>query len=821
MNATDLRLMTNRLLFDFPFLRKSYRTFRDAVVKAHQRKLQAKFLKDCLDNCIFPKTFLPQRLRFVNNNPFPDAAKELLILSIENSKVEVSVCFRKLRHSFKHFENVVQSSNSVSLIEFNIMQDYVYHINRTEIRKLKLHLMNKFETIFRNSPWVKYSNRENVVNKSSVPLTLDQLVVLGYGLSFALPPDHNTLLDFLTDFSKFEYRMSNNASIEDLSTLKGFMLNSIYRELRNGNKIPVRLHKAIQYLKSNRDLIICKADKGGKVVILDNRLYNNKMNDILADQTTYINLNNNPLKKWQAKYNKNLKVILKDLPDLEQKFKSYLPRLPVIYGLPKIHKENMPLRPIVSTYNSVNYKLSSWISQKLTPCLNKISNSHIVNTVDFINKLNNENLNNKTMVSFDVDSLFTSVPVQECIDLLSNELPHLNLDLPVPNNIFIQLIKLCTDDCYFSYGDKFFLQKSGLPMGSPLSPVLSNIFMEFFERNLLSTMLNFSNTIWFRYVDDVFSCLSPSINIDQFLTQLNTLHPCINFKYEIEVNNSLPFLDTLIIKDLNYSKPKFKVYRKPTHSNSYIHSFSHHSNNTKTGTIVNIFLRAYNICSPEFLNDEINYIFEVFKSLAFNETVIHRAHMAARKSFYCSSTRNDENDFSKVLILPPLHDSILLNSVTKNLEFKIVNRSSNTLRHKFSHSSINTTNHSVIYYIPCQSCPSGYIGESSDLNRRVYQHSYDKRNFNTNNAIVKHCIDNNHAININNVIILHKENDVNKRKLIESTLIHNNNNFNIQRTNYNLDILCNSILTNSIPLFNKLSEKIKNHNSHCFITDIT
>ena len=174
-----------------------------------------------------------------------------------------------------------------------------------------------------------------------------------------------------------------------------------------------------------------------------------------------------------------------------------------------------------------------------------------------------------------------------------------------------------------------------------------------------------------------------------------------------------------------------------------------------------------------------------------------------------------------MLILPPLHDNNLLNSVTKNLEFKIVNRSSNTLRHTFSHSSINTINHSVIYYIPCQSCPSGYIGESSDLNRRVYQHSYDKRNFNTNNAIVKHCIDNNHTININNVIILHKENDVNKRKLIESTLIHNNNNFNIQRTNYNLDILCNSILTNSIPLFNKLSEKIKNHNSRSFINDMT
>ena len=84
----------------------------------------------------------------------------------------------------------------------------------------------------------------------------------------------------------------------------------------------------------------------------------------------------------------------------------------------------------------------------------------------------------------------------------------------------------------------------------------------------------------------------------------------------------------------------------------------------------------------------------------------------------------------------------------------IVKKLSNTLRHKFSHNLINSIFHSVIYYIPCQ---SSYIGETTELNRKIYQNNYEKRNCNTNNVKVKHCIENKHAININIIITIHKE----------------------------------------------------------------
>ncbi len=156
---------------------------------------------------------------------------------------------------------------------------------------------------------------------------------------------------------------------------------------------------------------------------------------------------------------------------------------------------------------------------------------------------------NDILVSFDVVSLFTNVPVEEaCIIakerlLLDSTLPQrTNLS---PENIY-DLLKLCLTTTCFQWREKYYEQTYGAPMGSPLSPVMANLFMEEFEKNALATA-TLKPGFWFRYVDDTLSSWCHGLdNLQRFLDHINSLHPSIKFTYEVQKDDkTIPFLDVL------------------------------------------------------------------------------------------------------------------------------------------------------------------------------------------------------------------------------------------------------------------------------------
>ena len=103
---------------------------------------------------------------------------------------------------------------------------------------------------------------------------------------------------------------------------------------------------------------------------------------------------------------------------------------------------------------------------------------------------------------------------------------------------------LCTKNVYFTFNGEKFTQVDGVAMGSPLAPILANIFMVELQRNLIP-ILKDHLSCWRRYVDDTI-CFIKSESVAHVLSTL--FHSSIKFTYETESDNKLPFLDVQLIR---------------------------------------------------------------------------------------------------------------------------------------------------------------------------------------------------------------------------------------------------------------------------------
>ena len=104
-------------------------------------------------------------------------------------------------------------------------------------------------------------------------------------------------------------------------------------------------------------------------------------------------------------------------------------------------------------------------------------------------------------------------------------------------------------------------------MGSPLGPLFANIFMISLEENILPKLKSYLRN-WRRYIDDIFASVL-SEKIDLIIHELNSYHSNIKFRYELEIDNKLVFLDVCVTR-INKNEIEVPVYRKGTNTNIYI-----------------------------------------------------------------------------------------------------------------------------------------------------------------------------------------------------------------------------------------------------------
>ena len=159
----------------------------------------------------------------------------------------------------------------------------------------------------------------------------------------------------------------------------------------------------------------------------------------------------------------------------------------------------------------------------------------------------------------------------------------------------IELLGFCLHNTYFSFQNKFYEQVEGAAMGSLVSPIVANLYMEHFERKALRSAVN-SPRYGFRFVDDTW-VIQQQAHKEAFLDHINSIDPAIKFTVgSTQGNGAIPFLDTLVTPQADNSL-SITVYHKPTHTDQYLQWDSHHSLSAKYSVIGTLTHWAKTVCT--------------------------------------------------------------------------------------------------------------------------------------------------------------------------------------------------------------------------------
>ncbi|KAF2356921.1 Reverse transcriptase domain, partial [Trinorchestia longiramus] len=268
------------------------------------------------------------------------------------------------------------------------------------------------------------------------------------------------------------------------------------------------------------------------------------MTTIISDRSKF-QLISEPIHNYALKIEDKINNFLRKLKDLKMLSAENYSKMFVsglgpgkLYGLPKTHKNNFStmfqFRPIFAAYNTPGFSVAKF----LVPVLNPISRNEFTleNSHSFVNDLSRiSNATNCFMTSFDIENLFTNMPLEETLDICLLQLftdPN-SLVMGLSRKIFKTLLDLAVKYSFFLFNGKFYKQIGGLGMGLPLGPTFANIFMCFNETKWLKLCpTEFQPVFYRRYIDVTFFLFREKSHAALFFDFIYSKHPNIRFTME-------------------------------------------------------------------------------------------------------------------------------------------------------------------------------------------------------------------------------------------------------------------------------------------------
>lgn len=408
--------------------------------------------------------------------------------------------------------------------------------------------------------------------------------------------------------------------------------------------------------------------------------------------------------------------------------------------------------------------MAKFITNILKEKINLQSIFSIKNTYNLVDNLYDMKINDNTkLFSFDIDNMYTNIPITDTIDIIFNKLKINNED-----EFFIkQLINILTiilNQNYFTYNNNIYQQNQGLAMGAPTSSIISEIFLHELDKQIYNIIKNNDPSgKYFRYVDDtLYISQNNGKNIHKIFDEINNLHKNIKFKIEEEINNKLNFLDITIHN--NHNNFKFSIYRKPTQNNLIIPNSSMHPPQHKMAAFNSMLYRMHRLPLSQIEKQkEKTIVFRIALDNGYKLKTIEKLNYKIQQKINNRMTKlelfNEQDNnylYSSFTYIGFINQKI--SNLFKNTNVKITYTSNQTNFNRIKPKAKNIIyNLNGVYKIECPSCNKFYVGQTGkSLQTRFSQHknAYLKPHI-YNSNFAHHCIVNNHEFpNINSMYLI-------------------------------------------------------------------
>lgn len=370
-------------------------------------------------------------------------------------------------------------------------------------------------------------------------------------------------------------------------------------------------NRILKIIKRNRKIVVKKQDKGSAVVLINRDLYVQKGYEFLENASYFQEIQNDSTAEIADLISTKLKQglekaeISQELFEFLDPIKNNCTRLANLYFLPKMHKNPIKVRPIVSANNTPTERVGIFLDFFLQPLI-LLQKTYLKDSKQVIQKIESQTFPlDCTLMTLDVTSLYTNIDHNLALQQIANRLSESEVKQTVfrqPSNAFLtELADLLIRNNIFEFNRKIFKQTIGLAMGNVAAPAISDLVLYDLELKLIE-FLGEKKLFYGRYRDDILIITKGDENI--FLDTLkfaNTLSDLIKFEGASH-GNSVEFLDLVIFKGKRFESNNIldiRIKEKPFGTNAFLHRSSSHPRGVFKGLITGEVIRSVRNNSDE------------------------------------------------------------------------------------------------------------------------------------------------------------------------------------------------------------------------------